>query len=574
MNSEALLLKSPVRIAKTVAVPQVIKDDFDTDTGLFVEENGACDWKTENGMLSVDAIEKEALTYIHVFEQNVILRARIRISEMYSDNSELSLVCRYNSEHAWVRLTYRKKANMWGVIYREGLDFNPVRCRRDLPEAPEFVEVYKPLERGKWYDLMLRTDGDKATVFLDGSYFFEVNGIDHLSPGRIALRCRDMKLDVDSVEVTLLSGQGTVWKNLRHTKLPDERYREGGSVFEMNDGSLIYTHHSGATFDSHDNGITWNRRDIWTDTHGYVNILRLINGDFMKMIYRKDDDGNTYVMSQTSSDDGATWVDGGKLLKTPYENSTANAGNMNDKITQIASGRIFYGMNYECAVKSAPVKGKYIVFCEFYYSDDNGKTWTKSKTDSWDIPGNENEAWFGECKILECSDGSLRMYNSWNDHGCIVYSESFDGGETWGPLVPMKEFASTRASMQFHRDLYADNGTTYYMVWVYCKTDSLSSPATPRSRLALAKSVDGKNWDFLGDLWRWEHHYSYFGLGSFAHVVDAFIKTTEDHVIAGAGFCEHAPLDGEQGCAFHNAQRQHVYSIPKSELKAVPMTRV
>jgi len=493
---------------------------------------------------------------------------------MYTDKAEFSLIGRYNSEHAWVRMNYQKIANMWGVIYREGRDFNPVRCRRDLPEAPQFVEVYKPLEIGRWYDLQMIIDGDKATVFLDGSFFFTVNGIEHLSHGRVAIRVRDMSLDVDKVEITLLSGHGTVWKNVSHTKLPDEVYREGGSVFEMKDGSLIYTHHSGATFVSHDIGKTWERREKWTDTHGYVNILRLTNGDFMKMIYRKEDDGCTYVMSQTSSDDGATWVDGGHLLRTPYKgNTTAAAGNMNDKITQLSDGRIFYGMNYEVQDKSKPVDGR-IVFCEFYYSDDNGKTWTKSETDSWELPGNENEAWFGECKILECSDGSLRMYNSWNDHGCIVYSESFDRGVTWGELIPIRELASTRASMQFHRDLYADNDTTYYMVWVYCKTASLSSPAMPRSRLCLARSTDGKNWDFLGDLWRWEHHYSTFGNGSFAHAVDAFVKTTKDRVVCGAGFCEHDMLEGESGCKFHNAQRQHIWSIPKSELEARPISPV
>ena len=284
----------------------------------------------------------------------------------------------------------------------------------------------------------------------------------------------------------------------------------------------------------------------------------------MKMIYRKEEDGNTYVMSQTSSDDGKTWVDGGHLLKTPYKDTTASAGNMNDKVTQISNGRVFYGMNYECRDKSKPVFGKYIVFCEFYYSDDNGKTWCKSETDSWDLGGNEGQAWFGECKILECDDGTLRMYNSWNDHGCVVYSESTDGGVTWGPLVPMPQLVCARSSMQFHRDMYADNETTYYMVWVYSEPSSLASPMT-RSRLSLAKSTDGKTWQFLGDIWRWESNFMVGG-SHIAHVVDAFIKTTKDYIICGAGYSEK--LEGsEGGFNYHHAQRQHVYSIKKSALE-------
>ncbi len=574
ITKDSILVKEPAKVYKNSAAPDIIYDDFETVSGYFNEENGNKDWKIENGMLSADVKDKEALTYIHVFEQNIIVKTRVRINGYYSDNAEFSILGRYNSSDAWVRLNYQKRAFMWGSLYREGLDFNPVRCRREIGKPGPFIEIYKELKIGEWHDIQMILDGQTMTVFLDGSFLYSVNEIEHLSPGRVGIRCRDMSLDLDSFEVTLLSGLGTPIKNVKHTKLPDDSYREGGSVFEMKDGSLIYTHFTGATFESKDNGINWERRDKWTDTHGYPNILRLKNGDFMKMIYRKEDDGQQYVMSQTSSDDGATWVDGGKLLRTPYRgNTTASAGNMNDKITQISSGRIFYGMNYEVQKKSEPVDGKYIVFCEFYYSDDNGKTWTKSETDSMHLPGNENEAWFGECKILECADGTLRMYNSWNDHGCIVYSESFDGGNTWGPLIPMKEFVSTRASMQFYRDPYADNETTYYMVWVYSKAVGAPS-AMPRSRLALARSTDGKSWDFLGDLWRWESRYFVFGLGSFAHAVDAFIKTTKDYVICGAGFCEHTMLEGERGCEFHNAQRQHIYSIPKASLKPTALTQV
>ena len=575
ITKETVLVKTPAKVTPNAAAPEIIYDDFSTVSGYFNEENGNCDWKTENGMLRADVKDREALTYIHVFEQNVIVRARVRVNEYYSENAEFSLLGRYNADAAWVRLSYMKRAFMWGSVYREGLDFNPIRCRRDFGTPGPFAEVYKELELGTWHDIQMILNGRTMTVLLDGSYLYHVDEIEHLSPGRVGVRCRDMALDIDSFEVTLLSGQGTVIKNVKHTKLPDEKYREGGSVFEMKDGSLIYTHFSGDTFESRDNGTTWERREKWTDTHGYPNILRLRNGDFMKMIYRTEEDGTKWVMSQTSSDDGATWVDGGKLLRTPYRgNTTAGAGNMNDKLTQISNGRIFYCMNYEVQNKSEPVDGKYIVFCEFYYSDDNGKTWTKAETDSVKLPGNENQAWFGECKILECDDGSLRMYNSWNDHGCIVYSESLDGGNTWGPMIPMKEFVSTRASMQFVRDAYADNETTYYMVWVYCKTAGITPCNMPRSRLALAKSTNGKDWEFLGDLWRFEHRYMVFGTGSFAHVVDAFIKTTKDHVICGAGFCEYTLREHEKMGDFHNAQRQHIYSIPKADLKPVPLKPV
>lgn len=569
MFTNEFIVKSILPVAKNISDPTVIYDDFDSGNGYFNEENGECKWHIENGMLRTSPKDCESLAYIHVFEQNVKFRTRIRINEFFSNQSEFSLLTRYNAEDAWIRVNYQKHVSMWNTVVREGRDFPIIRYRRDLPQNAASLEVYKELEAGKWYDICVIADGSTVTCTVDGEELFVIPNIPHLSPGRVGIRCRDISLDVDSFELTLLSGQGTVIKNVKHTKLPDEVYREGGSVFEMKDGTLIYTHHSKATFESKDNGFTWSRREQWTDTYGYVNILRLNNGDFMKIAYKKEDDGATYVISQTSQDDGKTWFDGGHILRTPYRgNTTAHAGNMNDKLNQSGTtGRIFYSQNYECV--GGDIDGR-IVFCEFYYSDDNGKTWVKSETDSWNIPGNENQIRFGECKILECDDGSLRMYNSWNMYGCVVYSESFDGGATWGELKKIPWLVTPCASMQFYRDPYADNPTTYYMVWVYCAPEKVEGAPMPRNRLALAKSTNGKDWHYLGDLWRWETPYG--NPAPLAHVVDAFIKTTKEYVICGAGFCEHMMLPGEKGCAFHNAQRQHVYSIPKKDLDAVPFS--
>ena len=427
------------------------------------------------------------------------------------------------------------------------------------------------LEENTWYDVEFTVIGTTAELKLDGKTLAKVDGVAHVTPGRAAIYAHRVNIDVDSVDAAFLSGHGTLWRDVVHHKLPDERYREGGSVFEMSDGSLTYIHGSGTTFTSKDNGHSWERAEQWTNTHGYPNILRLKNGDFLKIV-TSERNGIKYKSSQTSSDDGKTWVDGGTICYLRYQNrltpdpgyAVAGAGNMNDKVTQMSNGRIFYGQNYECTPYAATVEGR-TVFCEFYYSDDNGQTWTKSETDSWTLGGNDsnNVQWFGECKILECDDGTLRMYNSWNDYGCVVYSESKDFGVTWGPLVPIPELVCARSSMQFVKDTYADNETTYYMVWVFSPPMSKSSPMT-RSRLSLAKSTDGKNWNFVGDIWRWENNYII--ASQISHVVDAFVKTTKDYIICGAGYSEQLEVEGANDSGYHHAQRQHVYSLKKDSL--------
>jgi len=368
---------------------------------------------------------------------------------------------------------------------------------------------------------------------------------------------------------------GTIWRNVAHTLLPGEQYREGGSVFEMKDGTLNYTHHFGANFKSTDNGKTWQAIEPWTTFNGYVNMLRLVDGSLMKVASE-----GAYMYSYTSTDEGKTWTRGGKITDTKFRaDATINAGavNMNDKINQSASGTVFYSQNYETTTHYFEENGdgvKRKVFCEFFFSKDNGKTWTKSDTTSWTIEGNETQTHFGECKIVECADGTIRMYNSWNHYGCIVYSDSTDGGKTFGPLQMMPEFPCACSSMQFYRDPYGETDTTYYMIWINTQDNPVETGTMPRSTISLAKSTDGKSWTFLGDVWRWQSNYRYGTNGAVLnHVVDPFVKTNKDYIIIGTGLSEHLALPGDN--SYHGAQRQHIWSIKKDTLgDGTPITGV
>ena len=106
------------------------------------------------------------------------------------------------------------------------------------------------------------------------------------------------------------------------------------------------------------------------------------------------------------------------------------------------------------------------------------------------------------------------------------------------------------------------NATTYYMVWVNC--------GIHRSRLSLARSEDGKNWSYIGDIWRWESAYRYSISESSAplnHVVDPFVAVTKNAIIVGTGLSEHMPVDGETGYhTYHRAQRQHIWTIDRDTI--------
>ncbi len=532
-----------------VADPAVFTDDFDTDDGYWQEEYNLSSWKFEKGAYTVKATEGD-YSYLHVYEANSVFTADI----MYSGagkNADIAIMSRLNSADAWVKLGYDFELGEWYLDSREGYDFYRLRHFSKKAEIkPDTV-----------YTLTLTVDGEDAKIYVNGELLASVEGvITHITPGRFGLYAKDITATFDNAEITMLSGEGTIMKNTYHTYLNPDKFIAGGTVIELNDGTLYYTYSNTVNLISKDKGLTWQETGMLFDHLGtQPSIIRLTSGELIRM----GKNGSNIVFF-ISSDDGKTWTQTGTVCQTPFRGDkemNAVAVNMNDKLTQSpTTGRIFYSQNYETKVSS--FEGRK-VFCEFYYSDDKGYTWTKSETDSWEIEGNEKATHFGECKIIECADGTLRMYNSWNKYGCVIYSESTDNGVTWGPLVKMPEIKCSLSSMQFVRDPYAENDHTYYMVNVYSVENETAT--MPRSRLSLMRTTDGKNWVYLGDLWRWESGYFATSNSSLInHIVNPFIYVTKDYIYAGCGTSER--MSAESGHDYHQQQRQNIWTVDKSTL--------
>ncbi|MBR4059468.1 MAG: exo-alpha-sialidase [Lachnospiraceae bacterium] len=546
-----------------VAEPVQFEDGFDTNEGYWSTDSDKNGWifaaENDNNVFSTGN-HASALSYLHVFEKNVSFETKWKYTSA-TENGSAGLLLRHTADYGWIKLGYDFELEEWFIDSREGEDF---LCYR-------LASAKADLTDGQWYNLKAVVNGTVAELYIDGVKILSTNALTQLTPGKIGVFAEDVSAMVDDVDIYLLSGQGSIMKNVVHTKLPDDVYREGGSIWEMEDGSLRYLGRSdgvpmGGSFASYDSGKTWVRTEPWTQVEGsYAQILRLQNGNFLQIRSEKDSEGVKYRVAQISTDEGQTWTTVGTICPAVYAQKAANgkdvgAGNMNDKITQMSDGRIFYCQSYET---SSTVNGYLKVFNEFYYSDDNGVTWTKSETDSFEIEGNETQSKFGECKILETSTpGVLRIYNSWNWYGCIVYSESTDNGVTWGPLQKMTDFVCACSSMQFVKDIYADNNSTYYMVWVKDDGGKVieGNRGLPRTHLALAKTTDGINWEPLGDVWRYESRFE-----DITQIVDPVVQVTEEYVIVGSGISEKI-----QSGKSHNAQRQHIYSILKSTLEEMP----
>lgn len=527
-------------------------DDFTSDTGTWTEENGKKAWKIENGMLSCTAEGREA-AFVQYFEANAKFRARIKYTtaEKYGD---MGVMLRYTAIFAYLKAGYDFKNGEWYIEYREGRDHYIERiASKKAVLAPD-----------TFYVLEFVADKTHASLSVNGIELVSSDSCAHVTPGRFGVYAREATVSVADVKVTMLTDLGNLMRGVTHPLLPRDGL-EGGTIIEMGDGTLIYDYMGRIAFKSDPKGVKWEETETYFTHSSYPQILRLNNGDFL-MINRKAIDGITHRVAYISSDDGKTWLEGGVVcseVRPEFAPIAVVGVNMNDKVTQMSNGRIFYCQGFD----STKNKGKdRIVYSEVYYSDDNGLSWTNSENSSWD----HEKIYFSESKVLECADGTLRLYNSWNQLGCLAYMESWDNGKTWGPIVKMKDYVCSRTSMQFARDPYGETPTTYYMIWV----NSEPEPGKPghnmtRARLTLEKTTDGKSWTKVGDLWYWESRYRRT-TGSCAvlqHCCDTFVACTKETIFAGSGIAEYLELPGKPFHPTHGHQNQHIWAINRDYIE-------
>lgn len=540
-----------------VAAPEVFTDNFDDETvgespDYWVEAYATDDWHiTTDGANKVYSTSANDFTYtrLHVYERDVDYTVKLRFDKL-TDDSDAGVLVRYNDVGAYIRTGYTD--GKWYLRFSEGPEFNVYT----VDTAPADVTV------GTWYTVRVTANKNEVKVYIDGEQILESTSIIHISPGPMGMFAENTSVSFDDVSVTLVSGQGKVMKGVVDSSFwDDDGGLCSGSLLEMKDGKLRYIHSS----ESHqqistDGGLTWKTEKFTDITTDCVNIFRLQSGNLIKLMVETIN-GAKYHVSYTSSDDGVTWTRGGLVAAHDYMGyGTMIQTIENDKFTQISSGRIFLSQNYQGSIPSGEPNDHVKVFNELYYSDDEGKTWIKSKMSSFDCTDITH---FGESKVIETADGTLLWITPWNNTGYIIASESEDNGVTWGKFYNLTQFSCSISSFGIMRDVYADNDTTYYMSWVY---NEPTTAGMPRSRLCIAKTTDGRSWQFLGDVYRWEGNVINSNDGGMVnHIVDPFMTVTEDYIFVGSGF---SPRRSYGTNNYHNNQRQKIYRIEKSALVA------
>ncbi|TNJ66091.1 hypothetical protein FE784_11770 [Paenibacillus hemerocallicola] len=497
-------------------------------------------------------------SWLHVFERDVEFSARFKVLSHNPENAKIRLSVRYNDEEAQIYAGYDFVNAKWHIKERRGEDFEWVTLAESAAET---------LSLNTWYTIKAVTENNQVQLYVNDMRKPKLTtaASRHQSPGRVALSALGTEVYFDQVRLKLNSGQGRLNDGVLEYTLGSEgdMSREGASIVEKLNGDLVLLHRK-ETFLSTDDGQTFQPTTSipWPKNgHSHYSVIRLQSGKLLNMVaeYNMPNpkfDSPLRFRAKLSSDDGATWTNGG-LTWTAYREGVLGESEaivMNDKLTQMPDGRIFFvvGIREDDGTKVIGHKS------EVYYSDDEGATWHQSVNDTDSVTSLVR---YAEGKVIATADGKLRLYTPWNEADSVRYSVSTDNGVTWAGDYPLSSMKNSRSSFAVIQDPYAST-LTYYMVWVYNDKNDYDIVFLPRSRLALARSYDGINWEYMMDVERWISPDRTDGR-AITQILDPSLTATQDYLYVTIGRSEK--IDESTG---HNFQRLRVYRIDKSKLFA------
>ncbi len=248
---------------------------------------------------------------------------------------------------------------------------------------------------------------------------------------------------VQSAETTPVPGPSHVI--VPHSK---EAARNGeASLIGLRDGSLLLmygAHQKSGDWDrgeirqmrSLDDGKTWSAPEtVFSDAKRslfQIAFARLANGDLGLTHTSLANGRDAFKVFRRSTDEGKTWSEPLKISDDSHDYTTGPW----DRLYVLASGRVIALLHCNLkpdANKQGGPLGSYAV-----YSDDHGKSWSRSPTNDVlhvpDNPTKKHEWGFWEPSLVEHAPGKLLLLGR-TTTGWLWESRSKDNGTTWSKPV-------------------------------------------------------------------------------------------------------------------------------------------
>lgn len=564
-------------VSEAVPTPTEYVDNFDDEQATknpdyWVEQNLVDKWKVflsgENKIYGNAGSSEFTESWLHVFEKNPTVSMDFQYAANAKD-ADIGFYVRKAPDTAYVKVGYDYAQKKWYVL--------ETQAERDDAVNITYSEETFLLKEKDWHSIKIVAADKYVTVSVDGKNIFDKLKVSQYGYGRIGVYSKGAVFYIDNVKCEFPNGDIPQDGVLDYTMNPD--FYDGGVDVQNLDGKNMigfgiygayYSTDGGESFDVI-GGPSAAAEDVveeykeLTQKQGYKSIHKLHDGSYL-FVYAND------MVARKSTDNGKTWKTIGNVISTEELKDasqrrmvTIHCNSITEYQLEDGTWRIFLPVAFTtyAAQLSVSVSGHYTVV---YYSDDGGVTWQASKDDTRDIAvdctdGDVTHEW-AEMKIVQCSDGSMRLYLTRSDYGCIQYTVSHDNGITWEGHYQIPEMQCAMSSYSITQDTASG---TYYMVWVNNTPVSRGS-AYSRTRLSLARSLDGMNWEFVCDLERMsEEIYGTKATVSspIMQIVDPCIHVDEDYVYVTYGRSESS----DTAITNHNGLRVRMARIEKDEIE-------
>lgn len=518
-----------------------------------------------------------SLTHLYLFEKDPVIRMCMTAKLLQPDSS-CGLLIRHAPDTAYLKVGYDNLAKRWFIEDTPAL----FDCYTQVFQSDIFE-----WDAAKKYDVEIVACVDTIMLLVDGTLLIDAKEIRHTGFGRIGLWTEKTDMQVYSFYAATpyatepVDGVIKTFVDIDHFAAsseievaPDDSLIAVTKVFEQDESKEYHT----GIYRSVDEGLRFVRIPQGADYSGletygrYQSIARLHDGTYLQVLLDKK------LLVQKSTD-LIHWESISHIVDIQQQEEQRvifHTSSMVEYVNDNGQSRIFIPLVFAKTMMEKDSKLKTIVHdTVVYYSDDGGYHWTRSEVSTSQIleqAGHSEMISYAECKICQCADGSLRLYNSRNDTRFMCYSESFDFGKTWEGFYTIRELQCPKSSCAISEDSYEPG--THYLAWVNDVPISRGNGSN-RTRLSLARSYDGKEWHYLCDAERMCLRYAdempYTVIPLF-QIVDPSITVTRDYVYLTYGISMFGDKNAKQGelKAFHHEQRPALVRFEKKKLQEQP----
>jgi len=228
---------------------------------------------------------------------------------------------------------------------------------------------------------------------------------------------------------------------------PNNPRNSEGDFIELKDGRVlfVYSHFYGGGGDhsaahlagrySSDGGLTWTEKDVivvpnegdWNVMS--VSLLRLASGKIALFCLRKNSLTDCRPYMRISTDEAQSWSEPKPVIDDQVGYYVLN----NDRVVQLKSGRLIAPVALHNMPQYEKPDWAGTIMC--YLSDDEGKTWHRSKDRLVGNSPTGQRITLQEPGVIELKGGRLMMFCRTRS-GCQYISFSDDGGERWSTFEP------------------------------------------------------------------------------------------------------------------------------------------